>query len=131
MWAEGWERGERGKSQRVGQLLPDRGPEWMGIHHHEQEIGPPSKLGFLIIFATGSIITACTRLIMSLISLNHSRGSETVPKEPNTFFFFGGGGLKVCGLAFFQIHNCWDWTSLRVLSGPGNSAVQSCPNIRS
>jgi hypothetical protein len=26
MWAEGWERGERGKSQRVGQLLPDRGP---------------------------------------------------------------------------------------------------------
>ncbi len=49
MWAEGWERGERGKSQRVKQLLPDRGPEWMGIRHHEQENGPPSKLGFLII----------------------------------------------------------------------------------
>jgi hypothetical protein len=31
MRAEGWERGERGKSQRAGQLLPDRGPEWMGI----------------------------------------------------------------------------------------------------
>jgi hypothetical protein len=30
MWAERWERGERGKSQRVGQLLPVRGPEWMG-----------------------------------------------------------------------------------------------------
>jgi hypothetical protein len=43
MWAEGWERGERGKSQRVGQLLPDRGPEWMRICHHEQETGPPSK----------------------------------------------------------------------------------------
>jgi hypothetical protein len=43
MWAKGWERGERGKSQRVGQLLPDRGPEWMGIRHHEQETGPPSK----------------------------------------------------------------------------------------
>ncbi len=55
MWAEGWERDERGKSQRVGQLLPDRGPEWMGIRHHEQETGPPSKLGFLIIFAGGSI----------------------------------------------------------------------------
>jgi hypothetical protein len=43
--AEGWERGERGKSRRVGQLLPDRGPEWMGIRHHEQETGPPSKSG--------------------------------------------------------------------------------------
>ncbi len=49
MWAEGWERGEWGKSQRVGQLLPDRGPEWMGIRHNEQETGPPSKLGFLVI----------------------------------------------------------------------------------
>ncbi len=43
MRAEGWERGERGKSQRAGQLLPDRGPEWMGICHHEQETGPPIK----------------------------------------------------------------------------------------
>ncbi len=53
MWTEGWgrgERGERGKSQRVGQLLPDRGPEWMGIRHHEQKTGPPSKLGFPVIF---------------------------------------------------------------------------------
>jgi hypothetical protein len=55
MWAEGWERGERGKSHRAGQLLPDRGPEWIGIRHHEQKTGPPSKLGFLIIFARGSI----------------------------------------------------------------------------
>jgi hypothetical protein len=46
MWAEGWERGERGdrgKSQRVEQLLPDRGLGWMRIRHHEQEAGPPSK----------------------------------------------------------------------------------------
>jgi hypothetical protein len=50
MWAEGWQRGERGKRQRVGQLLSDR-----GIHNHEQETGPPSKLGFLTIFARGSI----------------------------------------------------------------------------
>jgi hypothetical protein len=55
MWADGWERGERGKSQRMGQLLPDRGPGWMGIHHHEQETDPPSKLGFLTIFTRGYI----------------------------------------------------------------------------
>jgi hypothetical protein len=54
MWAERWYRGESGKSQRVGQLLQDKGLEWMGICHHEQETGPPSKLGFLIIFARGS-----------------------------------------------------------------------------
>ncbi len=98
----------------------------MGIHHHEQEIGPPSKLGFLISFARGSIITACTRLITRFISLNHSRGSETVPKEPNTFFFSGGGGLKVCGLAFSRYIIVGIGL---VLSGPGNSAVQSCPNM--
>ncbi len=60
MWAEGWERGERGKSQRVGQLLPDRGPEWMGIRHHEQETSPPSKSGLVIILKLGSITIACT-----------------------------------------------------------------------
>jgi hypothetical protein len=53
--AERLERGQRDKSQRVGQLLPDRGPEWMGICHHEQETGPPS-----IILQRDSIITACT-----------------------------------------------------------------------
>jgi hypothetical protein len=76
MWAEGWERGERGKSQRVGQLLPDRGLEWMGIHHHEQVTGLPSKLGFLIIFARASIITACTlckyRLIVRCVNANET-----------------------------------------------------------
>jgi hypothetical protein len=30
---------ERGKSQGVGQLLLG----WMGICHHKQEAGPPSK----------------------------------------------------------------------------------------
>jgi hypothetical protein len=63
MWAEGWgrgERGERGKSQRVGQLLLDRGPEWIGIRHHEQKTGPPSKLGFPIIFCKGFNKTTCT-----------------------------------------------------------------------
>jgi hypothetical protein len=52
MGDEGWERGERverGKSQGVGQLLPDWGPGLMGVCHHEQEAGPPSKWGFFII----------------------------------------------------------------------------------
>ncbi len=52
-WAEGWERGERGESQMVGQLLPDRRPKWMGIRHYEQETGPLSKFGFFIIFCKG------------------------------------------------------------------------------
>ncbi len=43
MWAEGWERGEGGKSHRVGQLLPDRGPGWMGICHQEREASLSSK----------------------------------------------------------------------------------------
>jgi hypothetical protein len=42
MGTEGWKRGERIKSQGVGQLLPDWGTGWMGIGHHEQEAGPPS-----------------------------------------------------------------------------------------
>jgi hypothetical protein len=33
-------------------LLPSRGPEWMGIRHHEQETCPPSKMG-LFIFLQG------------------------------------------------------------------------------
>jgi hypothetical protein len=32
MWTVGWER-----------LLPEWGPGWMGIRHHKQEAGPPSK----------------------------------------------------------------------------------------
>jgi hypothetical protein len=27
------------------QLIPDKGPKWMGIRHHEQEVGLPSKWG--------------------------------------------------------------------------------------
>ncbi len=45
---KGWERGERDKNQKVGQLLPGKGPEWMGIRHHEQETGLPSEFEFLI-----------------------------------------------------------------------------------
>jgi hypothetical protein len=39
MWAEGVGKGEGDENQRVGQLLPGKGPEWMGIRL-------PSKLGF-------------------------------------------------------------------------------------
>jgi hypothetical protein len=53
MWAEGWERGEGGKNQRVGQLLAGKGPEWMGTHHHEQDIGPPCKLEIFVHFYKG------------------------------------------------------------------------------
>ncbi len=60
--AEGVERGERGKSQRVGQLLPGKGPEWMGIRHHEQNTGPPSKSEFFITFARG-LINDCLYII--------------------------------------------------------------------
>ncbi len=42
MWAEGWERGEGGKSQRLGPLLHDRGSEWMGFRH------PSKKLAFQV-----------------------------------------------------------------------------------
>jgi hypothetical protein len=49
MGAEWWKRGEKGESQGVGPLLPDWGPGWMGIRHHEQEAGPPSKWGSFII----------------------------------------------------------------------------------
>ncbi len=43
MWTVGWERGERGKSQGVGQLLPDKGPGWMGICHNKLKAGHPNK----------------------------------------------------------------------------------------
>jgi hypothetical protein len=45
-------RGEGGKNQRVGQLLTDKGPEWMGIRHH----GPPSKPG-ISLFLQGVQLT--------------------------------------------------------------------------
>jgi hypothetical protein len=47
-------KGEGGKNQRVGQLLPGKGPEWIGIRRHEQDIGLPSKLGiFTYYFSQG------------------------------------------------------------------------------
>jgi hypothetical protein len=48
MRLRGREGGEVGKNQRVWQLLTGEGPEWMGIHHHEQDTGPPSKLRILL-----------------------------------------------------------------------------------
>jgi hypothetical protein len=53
MGLKGWERGEGGQNQGVGQLLPGKGPEWMGIRHHEQNIGFPSKLEFFSSFSQG------------------------------------------------------------------------------
>jgi hypothetical protein len=43
IWAKGWE-GVRGDWKvRGGQLIPGKGPEWMGIRHHEQDSGLPSN----------------------------------------------------------------------------------------
>jgi hypothetical protein len=40
--------GEGGQNQGVEQLLPGKGPEWTGIHHHEQNTGPlQGSWGFL------------------------------------------------------------------------------------
>jgi hypothetical protein len=50
MGLKGWERGEGGWNQGVGQLLSGKGPEWMGIRHHEQNTKLPSKLGFPFLF---------------------------------------------------------------------------------
>ncbi len=35
---------------RGGQLIPSKGPEWMGIRNHEEDIGIPSKWVFLLPF---------------------------------------------------------------------------------
>jgi hypothetical protein len=99
--------GERGKGQRVGQLLPGRAPEGMAIRHHEQDTGPPSKLGFFLFLQGVQLMIACRLyrywlivhcvnvnkifvcrlkkktckeciIIMHLISWNHSRGSEII-----------------------------------------------------
>jgi hypothetical protein len=43
-------RGE-GRLENKGRAVDTRqGPEWMGICHHEQDIGLPSKWGFLFDF---------------------------------------------------------------------------------
>jgi hypothetical protein len=46
MW---WGSGERGKSHGVGSSYQAKDHEWMGICHHEQETGLPSKSGSFII----------------------------------------------------------------------------------
>ncbi len=48
------ENGVRGfRKQSVGQLLPGKVPEWMGIRNHEQNIGLLSKCGFLYLSRKG------------------------------------------------------------------------------
>jgi hypothetical protein len=54
MWLKRWGRGEGSQNQRVGQLLPDKGPEWIGICNHEQNIRLPSKFeGSFLSFTKG------------------------------------------------------------------------------
>ncbi len=58
-------RGDWKKRER--QLIPSNGPEWMGICHHEQDIGLPSKWGFLFTyqckgFFPEQLITCCVNI---------------------------------------------------------------------
>jgi hypothetical protein len=46
-------KGEGGKNQRVGQLL------WMGIRHHEQDIGFPNKSGISLFFQEVQLSVDC------------------------------------------------------------------------
>jgi hypothetical protein len=47
-----WEGGGVRGSESKG-WLPDQGLEWMGIRHHEQDIGLSSKRGFLNFYKKG------------------------------------------------------------------------------
>ncbi len=76
---KGWE-GVRGDWKvRGGQFIPGKGPEWMGIHHHEQDIGLPSKWGFPFTFnarGKAQIIdyVLCKykdRIFVSRLKINH------------------------------------------------------------
>jgi hypothetical protein len=52
----------------VGQLPTDKGPEWMGICHHEQDISPPSKFVFCT-YTRGwlTIIVPCVNIIVYVL----------------------------------------------------------------
>jgi hypothetical protein len=97
----GWEGVTGDWKVRGGQLIPGKGPEWMGIGHQEQDIGLPIKWGFPFTFnARGyaQIIDYVLReykdkifcvqvknkscvdnIIMSLIPWKRPRGSKTLP----------------------------------------------------
>ncbi len=48
MGLKGWEGVKGVRIKGVMQMLLGKGSEWMGIQHHEQNTGPPSKLGFFL-----------------------------------------------------------------------------------
>jgi hypothetical protein len=49
----------------VGQLLAGKGPEWMGIRHHEQDTGPPSKLG-IFVDSSRVLINGCLYIVYDI-----------------------------------------------------------------
>jgi hypothetical protein len=49
---KGVRRGEGGLEIRGRELILGKGPEWMGIRHHEQDISLPSKWGVFSAFDT-------------------------------------------------------------------------------
>ncbi len=52
----------------MGELLPDKGPGWMGIRHHEQEADPPSKLSEVTLLMHGGslkrLLAYCVNIMM-------------------------------------------------------------------
>jgi hypothetical protein len=60
----------------VGQLLPVKGPEWMGIGHYEQDISLPSKLGLFSSFSQG------VRLMINCVMCKYKRDYVQVKNKP-------------------------------------------------
>ncbi len=59
-----------------GQLIPGKGPEWMGIRHHEQDVGLTSKWGSLFAFNVRGYaqIMLCKykdRIFVCRLKINH------------------------------------------------------------
>jgi hypothetical protein len=67
-----WTKGVRGVKVnwkvREGQLIPSKGPEWMGIHHHGQDISLPSKWGLLYLSMQG-VIQVTKQLIKCFVKI--------------------------------------------------------------
>ncbi len=71
---------------RGGQLIPGKGPEWMGIRRHEQDVSLPSKWGFLFAFKARGyaqiIVIVCyvnikMEVFVCRLKINHERSTSS------------------------------------------------------
>ncbi len=53
---------------RGGQLIPDKGAEWIGICHHEQDVSLPSKWGVFSFSLKRGFVPE--KLIMCCVNIN-------------------------------------------------------------